>query len=99
MPEVLFTVRWPDRHEERCYSPSTVVREHLAAGERYPLDEFLARAGRALEEASERVRARYGHPCGNAAAQLESLRRTAAGQPDGDVHVLDMTPPHGAPSP
>ena len=91
MPEVRFVIRWPDRREERCYSPSTVVHEYLRAGERYPLADFLARSERALERASERVRARYGHACTSAQAQLESLRRTAAGRPDGDVHVLSMT--------
>ena len=44
MPEVIFHIRWPDGREERCYSPSTAIRQHLTAGQTYPLAEFVARA-------------------------------------------------------
>lgn len=77
MPEVLFTVRWPDDSTDRCYSPSLVVEEFLRPGVRYPLDAFVDRSRAALTEASQRVRARYGFPCSRAEAQLSEIERRA----------------------
>lgn len=92
MPEVWFDVRWTDGTVLRCYSPSTVVRQHFAAGTPYPLAEFVARSRTALHEASARVQARYGAPCGRAAAQLAEIERRAAGSGDGTVTVLAFVP-------
>jgi uncharacterized repeat protein (TIGR04042 family) len=77
MPEVFFHIRWPDGVEERCYSPSTIIRQHLSAGQSYPLDEFLARARAGLIEASDRVAARYGFACSSAMDQLTRIETTA----------------------
>src|SRR4051812_24935246 len=79
MPEMVFTVQWPDGAQERCYSPSTVIEQHLVAGSSYPLGEFLARARTALDAASERVRAKYGFRCSSADDQLAILEERAAG--------------------
>lgn len=78
MPEMLFHVRWPDDTESVCYSPSLVLREHLAAGQSYALDEFLARTRTALEIASERVRVKYGFACSRAADQLAEIEARVA---------------------
>ena len=94
MPETTFRIRWPDGREEACYSPSTIVREHLDAGRTYPLAEFLNLARTALRKASDRVGARYGHPCSAAAAQLASIEATARrfdGHPDATVTCLTIT--------
>lgn len=92
MPEVHFTIRWPDGSVERCYAPSTVLRDHLAAGARYPLPEFLARARAGLTAASERVAAKYGFACSAALDQLATLEARAATQPEGGcVTCLDLT--------
>jgi uncharacterized repeat protein (TIGR04042 family) len=91
MPEMIFDIRWPDNSDERCYSPSLVVREHLAVGAAYPLPEFLGRCRTALRIASDRVQAKYGFPCSRAAAQLARLETRAAAfadLPDPVVHVL-----------
>ncbi|WP_419759235.1 MSMEG_0570 family nitrogen starvation response protein [Acidisoma sp.] len=91
MPEMIFDIRWPDDATEACYSPSLVVREHLAVGVAYPLPEFVARCRTALGIASERVEAKYGFPCSRAMAQLARLEARAtsfAGTPDPVVHVL-----------
>lgn len=32
MPEMYFDVRWPDGPTQRCYSPSTIVRDCFAPG-------------------------------------------------------------------
>lgn len=89
MPEMRFTILWPDGTQETCYSPSLVVRDHLAEGVAYPLDDVLARARTALAAASQRVAALHGRPCALALAQLARLERAAAGfraapDPQGD---------------
>ncbi len=78
MPEMWFTVRWPDGPEEVCYSPSTVVEQYLGAGKRYSVAQFLALARPALNHASERVVARYGYRCSSADDQLNKIEASAA---------------------
>jgi len=91
MPVMHFHVRWPDASETRCYSPSSVVQEFFAPGERYALEEFLQRTRRALGMASERVRARYGFACSQAMDQLAEIEYIAArftGIADAEVTVV-----------
>jgi len=76
MPVTHFVVRWPDGREERCYSPSTIVRDYLRPGD-YPLDTFLSCAHDALDAASERVRAKFGYMCSSALDQWAVLEHTA----------------------
>jgi uncharacterized repeat protein (TIGR04042 family) len=88
MPELRFTIRWPDGAGETCYSPSTIIRDHFIPGTAYPLSEFLSRSRVALNAASERVRQRYGSPCSLALGQLSRIETTAArfaDQPDSIV--------------
>ena len=77
MPETPFEVRWPDGARESCWSPSTVIHEHLAAGERLTVEEFLERTRAGLSAASERVRERYGFGCTASAAELERIEAAA----------------------
>lgn len=77
MPEVTFHIRWPDGVEERCYSPSTVIRQHLRAGQSYPLPSFMAHVRAGLMEASDRVEAKYGFACSSATGQLARLEDAA----------------------
>jgi uncharacterized repeat protein (TIGR04042 family) len=91
MPEMRFKIRWPDGREEDCYSPSLVVKDHLAVGGIYPLPDFMDRSRTALQIASERVRAKYGYPCSLALGQLarlEAAAETFGGRPDAAVAVL-----------
>ena len=89
MPELRFTVRWPDGSLDDCYSPSTVIKEHLQPGQPYALPEFLARSRTALELASERVRAKYGFACSSALDQLARIEhRAGAFAADADARVL-----------
>ncbi|WP_239078966.1 MSMEG_0570 family nitrogen starvation response protein [Cellulomonas marina] len=92
---MVFAVRWPDGVEERCYSPSLVVHDHLDVGGRYTVAEFVDRSTRALALASDRVAARYGMRCTSAEAQAERIGRSAARfEPGaGPVEVLAMEPP------
>ncbi len=87
MPELRFTLRWPDGTQETYYSPSTVVRDHFVVGRAYPIVEFVPRCRRALTAASERVRAVHGYPCPRSLGQLARIEATAAHYP-ADATVL-----------
>lgn len=94
MPEMTFTVRWPDGDVTDCYSPSLVVHDHLTSGTTYTVADFRARAAAALHEASERVRAKYGFACTASAASLERIdARVAEHDPDARLEVLRLHPP------
>jgi uncharacterized repeat protein (TIGR04042 family) len=77
MPEMRFDIRWPDGAIEQCYSPSLVIRDHLAVGETYTVPEFLRRSRIALTIASDRVREKYGFACSRAMGQLARLESIA----------------------
>jgi uncharacterized repeat protein (TIGR04042 family) len=88
MPEMRFVIRWPDGRRESCYSPSLVIRDFLREGESYPVPDFLQRSRQALQIASERVQAKYGHACSLALGQLARIEATATqfeGQADACV--------------
>ncbi len=93
MPEVRFRVRWPDRSVSECYSPSSVVKEFFEEGGSYRLEDFVARARRALDAASERVRMKYGYACSAAHEQLADIESTAqryAGAPGARVTLVSF---------
>ncbi len=93
MPEMRFTIRWPDGGIEECYSPSLVVKDHLEPGRSYPLAEFRDRSRTALSIASDRVRARYGFPCSRALAQIGRIdagSRRYEDTPDAEVGILSF---------
>jgi uncharacterized repeat protein (TIGR04042 family) len=77
MPEMWFQIRWPDGAIEQCYSPSLVIRDHLAVGETHSVQEFLRRSRIALTIASDRVRDKYGFACARAMGQLARLESAA----------------------
>jgi uncharacterized repeat protein (TIGR04042 family) len=88
MPEVLLELEWPDGRRTRLYSPSTVILRHLPPGETLPVATLRSRALLALEEASERVRARYGFACTRTDEERVRLEATLAGYaPDALVTI------------
>jgi uncharacterized repeat protein (TIGR04042 family) len=94
MPEMTFTVRWPDGSVDDCYSPSLVMHDHLLAGETYSVGDFVARTSTALETASERVRAKYGFACTSALQQQnEIVARSGDFDPAASMEVISMIPP------
>jgi uncharacterized repeat protein (TIGR04042 family) len=93
MPQMHFRVRWPDGSEDRCYSPSLVIRDYLEPGAAYPLPDFLQRSREALTIASERVRAKYGYACSMALDQLALIEAQATRfdeLPQARVEVIDF---------
>lgn len=91
MPEMHFTVRWPDGREEICYSPSLVIQDFLVPGQRYPLSDFLQRTHQALSIASDRVAAKYGFACSRAIDQWAAIASQAQAfqtQPAAQVEVV-----------
>ena len=90
MPEMHFTIRWPDGMPERCYSPSLVIKDFFSPGKAYPLDDFVVRSRSALNIASERVKAKFGFACSSAMDQLSRIETAAkafAHLPDACVRV------------
>ncbi len=88
MPEMRFVIRWPDGKRESCYSPSLVIKDFLREGESYLVPDFLQLSRQALQIASERVQAKYGHACSLALGQLARIEGTATqfeGQQDARV--------------
>jgi len=75
MPEVLLDLEWPDGRRTSFYSPSTVVLEHLPPGSEWSVAELRTAGLRALAEASERVRARYGFACTRTDEEAAKLRQ------------------------
>lgn len=91
MPEVIFSIRWPDGVEEQCYSPSTIIHQHLSAGQSYPLEDFLRRVRAGLMEASRRVEAKYGFACSSAIDQLARIERSARRHNRDGAHVICLS--------
>ncbi|MCB1356890.1 MAG: MSMEG_0570 family nitrogen starvation response protein [Maritimibacter sp.] len=94
MPEMHWTLRWPDGSEERCYSPSSVITELFTPGQSYPLPDFLQRARIAMERASNRVERKYGFACSSAMDQLDRIERRVAefeGAEQAHVTCLSIT--------
>lgn len=94
MPEVRFTLRWPDASIQECYSPSTIIKDHLTSGETYPLSEFETRARAGLLSASDRVKQIYGRPCSLALGQLEHIElkiKMFKEQDDATVTCINMS--------
>lgn len=90
MPEMHFTVRWPDGSTRRCYSPSLVIKDFFAPGADYPLPDFVERSRAAYGISSERVRAKYGWGCAHAAVELSEIEDLAGRfeeQPGAQVRV------------
>jgi uncharacterized repeat protein (TIGR04042 family) len=77
MPEIRFQIQLPDGSQELCYSPSLVVKDYFTVGNDYPLDDFIQRSRTALTIASDRVKAKYGRPCGLALGQLQVIEAMA----------------------
>lgn len=73
MPSVYFHVRWPDRTETACYSPSTVIHEYFHPGQTFEKAAFLQQARLGLTSASERVRQKFGFACSSAMDQLHAI--------------------------
>jgi len=72
MPVTYVNIEWPNQEVDQVYSPSSVIKEYFTEGDSLSVEEFLTECNKALEEASERVRKKYGYAC--TTAQEESKR-------------------------
>ena len=77
MPQINFQILWPDGTEQICYSPSLIVKEYFQPNAEYELAEFVESARLSLNIASDRVKAKYGRPCGLAIGQLQDIEARA----------------------
>ncbi len=78
MPEIRFQITWPDNSQDSCYSPSLIVKEYFQPNTAYDLVDFVERSREALTIASDRVKAKYGYPCGLALGQLQDIEAKAS---------------------
>jgi len=93
MPEMTFDIRWPDGSTQSCYSPSLVMHDYLTTGQRYTVADLLDRTGTALQQASERVRAKYGFACTSAAATADEIAHAAQRfARDAEIVIVGMHP-------
>lgn len=72
MPITYLDIEWPDQIKDQVYSPSSVIENYFKPEETLVIEEFSERCHKALHEASERVRLKFGYAC--TSAQAESLR-------------------------
>ena len=88
MPEVILQLQWPDGRSSELYSPSTTILNHLQPGQTLSVAELQTRAMLGLEQASERVRARYGFACTHTNEEWRKLQTSAANySPDQSVTI------------
>jgi uncharacterized repeat protein (TIGR04042 family) len=91
MPEVHFEVQWPDANTVEYYSPSTAVHAHFKTGDCLAVSEFLERSRKAMRQAAERVRMKYGYYCSSAMdtlSQIESTAQRFASRPEARVKII-----------
>ena len=77
MPEVRLSLEWPDGRRSELYSPSTVILDFLQPGQILSVAELTSKGMTALEQASERVRARYGFACTRTDEERVRLQQAA----------------------
>ncbi|MEM9567454.1 MAG: MSMEG_0570 family nitrogen starvation response protein [Cyanobacteria bacterium P01_E01_bin.34] len=82
MPEMYFRVEWPDGQQVDYYSPSLVVKQYFKEGEKYSVEEFVEKAQKSLNIASNRVKAKYGFACGRAMGSLQQIEQQSIGYQD-----------------
>ena len=93
MPERFLLVRWPGGPGQRIYSPSEIIEEYFAAGQTYPVAEFVERSREALTIAAEQVRQAYGFPGGHASRSIALIEAHAELFGLGDVTVEGIEAP------
>ena len=94
MPSVNFTVKWPNGEVNQYYSPSSIIYDYLRVGQVYSLTDFVRQVENGLEQASERVRLRYGFACSAAMDNLASIKRhinILSIQAQDQIEIIEMT--------
>ncbi|WP_291373999.1 MSMEG_0570 family nitrogen starvation response protein [Acinetobacter sp. UBA6720] len=94
MPSVNFTVKWPNGEVNQYYSPSSIIYDYLRVGQVYSLTDFVTQVENGLEQASERVRLRYGFACSAAMDNLASIKRhinILSIQAQDQIEIIEMT--------
>ena len=73
MPVTYVHIEWPDHKVDRVYSPSSVIKDYFKPGEDLLVDVFLAACTKGLNNASERVRQKFGYACTSGMAELQRI--------------------------
>ncbi|KAA1243129.1 MSMEG_0570 family nitrogen starvation response protein [Aquimarina sp. RZ0] len=73
MPVTYVHIELPDRRTDQIYSPSSIIETYFNPGDDLPIDTFLSICSEGLEEASERVRQKFGYACTSAIAEYQRI--------------------------
>ena len=73
MPVTYVNIEWPGSESDQVYSPSGIIKEYFKPGETITVDTFSTTCNEALNEASERVRQKFGFACTAAQAELHRI--------------------------
>jgi len=82
MPEVSLTIQLPDGTTRTCYSPSTILLEHLRPGESMSVAKFREAARTGLTRAADRVEEKLGFRCTGATRSLAEVEDWTRSLPD-----------------
>ncbi len=75
MPITYINIEWPDKEVDKVYSPSSVIEDYFEAGNTLKIDIFLNQCNQGLNEASERVRKKFGYACTSAMAEASRISK------------------------
>ena len=87
-------MKWPNGEVNQYYSPSSIIYDYLRVGQVYSLTDFVTQVENGLEQASERVRLRYGFACSAAMDNLASIKRhinILGIQAQDQIEIIEMT--------
>ncbi len=73
MPVTYVHIELPDHKKDQIYSPSSIIQEYFNPGEVLSVDTFLTICTKSLNEASERVRQKFGYACTSAMAESQRI--------------------------
>ena len=73
MPITYVHIELPDQTKDQIYSPSSVIKEYFNPGEDLTVSKFLTTCNEGLQEASERVRQKFGYACTSAIAESQRI--------------------------
>ncbi len=92
MPVTYIDIEWPDQQSDRIYSPSSIIEDYFNPGESISMGQFLTACTEGLEEASERVRQKYGYACTSALAESSRIAKRCQ-EYDGthEVKIISIT--------
>lgn len=73
MPITYMNIEWPNKKDDQVYSPSSIIKTFFKPQEQLTVKQFKETCTQSLEEASERVRQKFGYACTSAMAEAKRI--------------------------